>query len=95
MDDTIIFCETNWKEIITMKRILRRFEAMSGLKINFHKNMVYGIGYDNLVNEFATKLNYMSHKLSLKYLGLPLGVNPKKLATWQPVMEKVKKKLSS
>ena len=30
-DDTIIFCEANWKEIIAIKRILRCFEIMSGL----------------------------------------------------------------
>ncbi|XP_028056986.1 uncharacterized protein LOC114260979 [Camellia sinensis] len=33
-DDTIIFCEAEWEEVIAVKGILRCFELMSGLKIN-------------------------------------------------------------
>ncbi|XP_028093957.1 uncharacterized protein LOC114294055 [Camellia sinensis] len=56
-DDTIIFCEANWEEIIAIKRILRCFEVMFGLKINFHKCKVYGISVeDDLVKEFAKKV---------------------------------------
>lgn len=82
-DDTIIFCEADWVEIITIKRILRCFEVMSGLKINFHKSQVCGIGVqDDLVKEFAAGLNCHSQKLPMKYLGLPLGENPRRKSTW-------------
>ncbi|XP_028112042.1 uncharacterized protein LOC114310295 [Camellia sinensis] len=72
-DDTIIFCEANWEEIMAIKRILRCFELMSGLKINFHKSKVCGIGIeDDLVKAFAKMLNCLTQKLPLNYLGLPL-----------------------
>lgn len=34
-----------------------------------------------------------SGKLPMKYLGLPLGANPRRISTWQPVIENVGKKL--
>ncbi|CAL5365331.1 unnamed protein product [Camellia sinensis] len=95
-DDTIIFCEANWDEIRVLKRILRCFEVMSGLKINFHKSIVCGIGVgEELVKEFANNLNCLSQSLPFSYLGLPLGANPRKKSTWKPVVEKFKKKLAS
>lgn len=76
-DDTILFCEAEWAVVVAVKCILRCFEVISGLKISFHKSMICGVGVDDgLVEEFATKLNCLSHKLPLKYLGLPLGTNP-------------------
>lgn len=47
-----------------------------------------------VVDEFATKLNCLSQKLPLKYLGLPLGASLSRKLTWKPVVEKFKKKLS-
>ena len=78
-----------------MKRILRWFEVVSGLKINFHKSMICGVGVeDGLVEEYAGKLNWLSHKLPIKYLGLPLGANPGRKQVWQSVVDRFKKKLS-
>lgn len=95
-DDTIIFCDAEWEEIIMIKRILRCFEVMSGLKINFHRSTVCGIGVEEMrVIEFATKLNCLSQRLPLTYLGLPLDANPRSRSTWQPMVEKFKKKLAS
>lgn len=95
VDDTIIFCEADLKEIIAIKKILRCFEVMLGLKINFHKSQVCGLGVqDDLVKENANRLNCHSQKLPLKYLGLPLGANLRRKSTWQPVVDKFKKKLA-
>ena len=33
--------------------------------------------------------------LPIRYLGIPLGANPSQVETWQPVLDKVRKKLSS
>lgn len=79
-----------------IKRILRCFEVLSGLKINFHKSVMSGISVSDLeVNQFASILNYYIKKLPISYLGLPLGANPSRKSTWQPVIEKVKKKLTA
>jgi hypothetical protein len=39
-DDTILFMEHNIEKAINMKLILRFFEELSGLKINFHKSEI-------------------------------------------------------
>ncbi|KAK1692257.1 hypothetical protein QYE76_008954 [Lolium multiflorum] len=38
-DDTILFLEHDFEKALNMKLILRFFEELSGLKINFHKRM--------------------------------------------------------
>ena len=43
-DDSIIFCEAERGELVHIKRILRCFEVLSGLKINFHKSLLCGVG---------------------------------------------------
>lgn len=69
---------------------------MSGLKINFHKSSVSGVGVaDELVSDFAAKLHYLCKKLPLTYLGLPLGASPRKKSTWKRVIDKFKAKLAS
>ncbi|GMP23993.1 hypothetical protein CsSME_00001406 [Camellia sinensis var. sinensis] len=94
-DDTLFLCKADWAEIEAMKRVLRCFEIVSGLRINFHKSVVCGVGVDDeLVKEFVAKLNCLGQKLPLKYLGLPLGANPSRRQTWQPVIDKVKLKLA-
>ncbi|XP_028121359.1 uncharacterized protein LOC114318621 [Camellia sinensis] len=94
-DDIILLCEVDLLEITTLKRILRCFEIRLSLKINFHKSVVCGIGVsETLVNDFSLKLNYLTQKLPLKYLGLLVGANPRWKTTWKPVLDKFKGKLS-
>lgn len=95
-DDTILFCEADWVEVVNLKRILRCFEVLSGLKINYHKSVICGVGVDDrLMQAFATSFNCLQQKLPLKYLGMPLGANPGRKSTWAPVLDKFKKKLST
>lgn len=78
-----------------MKRVLRCFEVMSGLKINFHKSAMCGVRIsDSEVKDFAEELNCKTQKLPMMYLGLPVGANPRRKSTWQSVVDKVRKKFS-
>ena len=43
-DDSILFCEVEVEEVRTVKRVLRCFEILSGLRINYHKSVVCGVG---------------------------------------------------
>ncbi|CAL5393987.1 unnamed protein product [Camellia sinensis] len=94
-DDTILFCAAEWEEIVNFKRILRCFEVMSGLTINFHKSVVCGVGIsDDQVHDFALLLHCLSQKLPIKYLRLPLGANPRRKQIWKHVVDKVKSRLA-
>lgn len=50
---TISSYEVERVELLSIKRVLKCFEVMSGLKINFYKSVVCRVGIsDNEVNEF-------------------------------------------
>ncbi|XP_028093947.1 uncharacterized protein LOC114294046 [Camellia sinensis] len=98
-NDTIVFCEAEENDILNVKRILRCFEVLSRLKINFHKSLVCGVGVQEAeVNVFAGRLNCMIQKLPFMYLGLPLEASPRRKSTWLPARflwggSKLKKKI--
>ncbi|XP_028125599.1 uncharacterized protein LOC114322487 [Camellia sinensis] len=92
-DDTTIFCEADWTEIVAVKEILRCFEVVSGLKINFHKSVNCGVGVeDGSVADFATKL--LESKTTSEVSCLPLEANPGRMQPRKPIVEKFKKKLT-
>lgn len=49
VDDTIIFCN-NEEEILIVNRTLRWFLNMSGLKVNYSKSMLCGVGILEIEN---------------------------------------------
>ncbi|CAL5439736.1 unnamed protein product [Camellia sinensis] len=94
-DDSLLFCEAELSEVLALKRLLRCFEMASGLKINYHKSVVCGVGVSiSELAVFASLLNCKTQTLPLKYLGLPLGANPRRKKTWQPVINKFKLRLA-
>lgn len=95
VDDSIIFCEANMEQLVSIKRGLRCFELLSGLRINYHKSVLCGYGVGNeVLSTMADLLNCKVQGLPLKFLGLPLGANLGKKSTWKPILEKVKSRLA-
>lgn len=95
-DNTLLVGEASWENLWTIKAILRCFELVSGLKVNFHKSRLIGINVDQSFQKDATIfLNCTNGEVPFKYLGLPIGANPRKVGTWQPVIDLVRKRLSS
>jgi hypothetical protein len=95
-DDTICVGEASIDNLWTLKAILRGFEMVSGLKVNFWKSSLMGI---NVSQEFmtlaSTFLNCKTRVVSFKYLGLPVGANPRRMMTWEPLLESLRKRLST
>jgi hypothetical protein len=89
-DDTIIVGEGNWDNMWTIKTVLRSFELVSGLKVNFFKSKLYGI---NLDNDFLRALSAFLHcgvdSIPFKFLGIPVGANPRRKATWSLLTPKL------
>lgn len=81
-DDTIIFCNNDLEEICIIKRILRCFQLMSRLKINFSKSSLCGVKVQvQDVKSLAYVLGCKVESLPIKYLGLPLVANPRRIKT--------------
>ncbi|XP_058783098.1 uncharacterized protein LOC131657751 [Vicia villosa] len=94
-DDTLIICEKAWSNIRCIKGVSLLFEAMSGLKVNFHKSSLVGVNVShNWLLEAANVLNCGITDLPFVYLGLPIGANPKRMETWSHVLSTVKSRLS-
>jgi len=94
-DDTLSLCEESHCNVVTMKAILRGFELASSLKINFHKSKIAGVNFNrNAMRCYAKILNCAQMGVPFKYLGLEVGGNPRKRKFWEPVLNKLKDRLS-
>ncbi|XP_058753205.1 uncharacterized protein LOC131626408 [Vicia villosa] len=94
VDDTLLFGQGSWKHIKALKIVLRAFELVSGLGINFHKSKLIGINISSQFLEAASL--YLSCKIedsNFIFLGIPIGFNPRKEATWLPLLDKMRKRL--
>jgi hypothetical protein len=70
-----------------MKAILRWVVLMLRLKVNFKKSFLMGVNVSSSFLGFAaTFLHCLRVKLSFIYFGLSVGANPRKEATWKPVI---------
>lgn len=95
-DDTIVFCGSTIDEVDSLKVILRWFELMSRLKINYDKSEMVGIRTDaNMLNAMTNAFGCKIGTLPIMYLGLPLCMGLPKRRMWDPVVEGIERKLSS
>lgn len=92
----MFFGEASFNNILVIKSVLRCFELVSSLKVGFSKSSLGAIGVDRIVVErWANILNCRTMNILFNYIGLPIGVNPRMKATWRPLIDKIKKKLSN
>lgn len=90
-DDTLLFCKSLFENILVIKKILRCFELVSSLKVNFLKNEIGGLGVDHTnMLRFSKILNYRTMFIPFIYLGMPIGGNHKRRALWKDMIEKKK-----
>ena len=94
-NDTLFLCKISVKNIVTIKNILRCFELASGLRVNLHKSRVWGVGItEDELKRSTIILNCGLMKVSLKYLGINIGGNPRQKQFWDLIENKVKQNLS-
>ncbi|GAB4857205.1 hypothetical protein Ancab_040518 [Ancistrocladus abbreviatus] len=93
-DDTLIMGNATEENVWAIKCVLRGFELVSGIRVNYHKSALIGIYCDSLwLNRMADALYYKVTS-SIKYLGVQLGMKIKKKAIWEPVINAMKKRVS-
>ena len=94
VDNTLIFCDADVDQIGYLKCTLLCFEAVSGLRVNLGKSEMVPIGNVPNIQELAAMLECRISALPMNYLGLPLGARYKSKALWDPVLEKMGRKLA-
>lgn len=65
-DDTLIFLDADIEHIKNIRLILISFELLTGLKINFSKSRVFGVGFDGDLAQFCDILDCCSGSLEGK-----------------------------
>ncbi|XP_015954814.1 uncharacterized protein LOC107479182 [Arachis duranensis] len=83
------------KTVLNYKRLLRCFELMSGLSINYDKSSLIPVKCEKeWVTNMCGLLGCAEAALPIRYLGISLGANPWLVKTWKPIIDKVEDKLS-
>ena len=67
---------------------------MTNLKVNVTKSEMVPIGKVNNVHALAKILGCRVRTLPMTYLGMPLGVSYKAPSIWNPILEKIERKLA-
>ncbi|RVW87835.1 putative ribonuclease H protein [Vitis vinifera] len=94
VDDTIFFSSTREEDMMTLKSVLLVFGHISGLKVNLDKSNIYGINLEqNHLSRLTEMLDCKASGWPILYLGLPLGGNPKASGFWDPVIERISRRL--
>ncbi|XP_058775530.1 uncharacterized protein LOC131649789 [Vicia villosa] len=94
--DTLLVGEGTWKHVWSLKSILRGFEIVSGLDVNFQKSKLIGINPSPHFLLVAT--NFLSCRIKEKefsFLGILIGSNPRRISAWSQLISKLKALLSS
>lgn len=90
------FCPQNLEYLLNIKKVLILFHLASGLQVNFHKTSTLGVLVaESWVQNVAQSLLCEIGKLPFTSLGLPIGGKTSQISLWDPIIEKMKKKLAS
>ena len=93
-DDTIFFAKACPKSLQNLKLILLVFGQLLGLKINLEKSTLSRINVNQeSLTCLASSLDCRVSEWPLSYLGLPLGGNPMTISFWDPVVDRISRRL--
>ena len=93
-DDTLIFCDANIDQMLILRMVLIWFEVVSSLKVNLGKSELVSVGAVHNMDLLVVVLGCKQGSLPMKYLGLPLGAKFKDKSIWNPILEKMERKLA-
>ncbi|KAJ0859980.1 putative RNA-directed DNA polymerase [Helianthus annuus] len=94
-DDVMFVCEWSMSNINNLRRMLRCFYLVSGLKVNLAKCSIFGVGVSELaVQEMANRLKCKQGMFPFKHLGLMVGANMNLARNWKSVVDIFKNRLS-
>ncbi|GJT78359.1 putative RNA-directed DNA polymerase, eukaryota, reverse transcriptase zinc-binding domain protein [Tanacetum coccineum] len=94
-DNAIFIGQWSLPNARNLSRILTCFHLASGLKVNFNKSKLFGIGvHSNEVSYVANTIGCLPSQLPCIYLGLQIGANMSRCTNWCPLIENFHKRLS-
>ncbi|XP_019258261.1 PREDICTED: uncharacterized protein LOC109236524 [Nicotiana attenuata] len=95
-DDLLLFTRGDLKSVQTMQKKFTQFTEASGLQENLSKSEAYFGGVQETERQQILQcLGFTSGELPFKYLGIPLATKKLSLMQWQPLIEKMTRKITS
>ena len=95
-DDALFVGSWSLSNVANLIRILRCFYLASGLKINLSKTSLMGVGVG------STDVTWMTDRIRcnvghflFKFLGILVGSSMRRVAVWQPLIDKFTSKLTN
>ncbi|GKD12222.1 hypothetical protein Tco_1196629, partial [Tanacetum coccineum] len=93
--DALFIGEWSHNNVKSLVAILDCFHKVSGLKINYHKSKLFGVGVSfEEVNSLASITGCNALVSPFNYLGLPIDCNMALIKSWDPICDKFTKRLS-
>ena len=80
--------------MLPIRLALTCFQAFTGLKVNARKSEIVPVGEVGNIDVLSAILRCRVGSLPLKYLGMPLDTPYKTASMWNPIVERMEKKLS-
>lgn len=79
VDNTMLISDGSWRNIWSIKTILRGFELVSGLRINLCKSRLMRINLDStFVQAKMSFLNCEIGSPTFIFIGIPKGINSRR-----------------
>ena len=93
-DDTLLFCNADQHQLEYLHAVFSWFEAVLGLKINLSKSEMVHVGNVPHIRDLVEILSCKVSALPMTYLGLPLGARFNSVSIWDPILEKMERRLA-
>nr|GFC27864.1 RNA-directed DNA polymerase, eukaryota [Tanacetum cinerariifolium] len=94
-DDAMFLGEWSYGDIQGIVNILKSFFLASGLRINFHKSQLLGVGVPRSDVEQAVSLIGCSIMINqFRYVGVMVGQQSSRLSAWDYIITKLRSRLS-
>lgn len=94
-NDSLFMLKAKREMLENLRCILLILEVVSGLGVNLSKTTLSHVGNVPNIEELASIFGCAVVPLPITYLGLPWGANATSKSIWNPVVERMKRKLSS
>ncbi|XP_077252938.1 uncharacterized protein LOC143892304 [Tasmannia lanceolata] len=95
-DDMLLFSSPQASKILNLKAFLRCYELVTGLRSNFSKSRLYAVNIDEAeASSLANIMGCSLENLPSSYLGLPLGLGRPNKCAWDPIVERIERRLDS
>lgn len=94
-DDLMIFADGSRHSVEGILKVFEDFDKMSGLKISKEKSVLFMAGSEQRNEEIMRQFQFANGKLPVRYLGLPLLTKHMTVTDFLPLVEKIRKKIST